>query len=137
MAQAGTIVKRNGLQDPHAATTPHIRDGKRVWPRRGPSCRQCPPRAGQFGRFQCKAAIQSAHIHRPITGYLNLTALQTLYDLLVAQSDSIGARLGWAVVMAEYPDEAAAALTAALALSDDKAVKGFIAQQLESLQKNV
>jgi RNA polymerase sigma-70 factor (ECF subfamily) len=58
-------------------------------------------RAGKFGRYQCEAAIQSVHIQRPITGRLNIAALRTLYDLLVSQSDSIGARLGRAVVLAE------------------------------------
>lgn len=58
-------------------------------------------RAARFGRYQCEAAIQSVHIQRPITGHLNRAALRTLYDLLVQQSDSIGARIGRAVVMAE------------------------------------
>lgn len=58
-------------------------------------------RAGRFGRYQCEAAIQSVHIQRPITGHLNLDALRALYDLLVSQSDSIGARIGRAVVLAE------------------------------------
>lgn len=65
-------------------------------------------RHGRFGRYQCEAAIQSVHIQRPITGRLNLQALRTLYDLLVVQSDSIGARIGRAVVMAEAGDPAAA-----------------------------
>lgn len=58
-------------------------------------------RAGRFGRYQCEAAIQSVHVQRPVTGRLNLAALRTLYDLLVTQSDSIGARIGRAVVLAE------------------------------------
>ncbi len=65
-------------------------------------------RAGTFGRYQCEAAIQSVHIQRPVTGRLNLGALRMLYDLLVAQSDSIGARLGRAVVLAEMGDIALA-----------------------------
>ena len=76
-------------------------------------------RAGRFGRFQCEAAIQSVHCQRPITGRLNLTALRTLYDLLVAQSDSIGARIGRAVVMADAGD-AAMALTELDALPPDR-----------------
>lgn len=43
-------------------------------------------------------------MQRPITGQLHLAALRTLYDLLVAQSDSIGARIGLAVVMADAGD---------------------------------
>jgi RNA polymerase sigma-70 factor (ECF subfamily) len=67
-----------------------------------------------FGRFQCEAAIQSVHVQRPITGAVNLGALRTLYDLLVEQTGSIGARIGQAVVMAEAgePDAALAALAA-------------------------
>lgn len=57
--------------------------------------------AGRFGRFQCEAAIQSVHIQRPIAGRLNLAALRTLYDLLVQQTGSLGARIGHAVVIAE------------------------------------
>jgi RNA polymerase sigma-70 factor (ECF subfamily) len=76
-------------------------------------------RSGRFGRYQCEAAIQSVHIQRPITGRLNLIALRTLYDLLVSQSDSIGARIGRAIVLAEQGqlDEAMSELDA---LSDDK-----------------
>lgn len=72
-------------------------------------------RAGRFGRFQCEAAIQSVHVQRPLTGRLNLAALRTLYDLLVRHTDSIGARIGRAVVMADAGEvEAAAAELAAL-----------------------
>lgn len=61
-------------------------------------------RFARFGRFQCEAAIQSVHIQRPITGQLNHAALRTLYDLLVAHTDGIGARIGRAVVIAEAED---------------------------------
>ncbi|NBN64810.1 RNA polymerase subunit sigma-70 [Microvirga tunisiensis] len=61
-------------------------------------------RAGRFGRYQCEAAIQSVHVQRPLTGRLNLTALLKLYDLLVTHADSIGARIGRAVVLAETGD---------------------------------
>jgi RNA polymerase sigma-70 factor (ECF subfamily) len=57
--------------------------------------------AGRFGRFQCEAAIQSVHVQRAFTGRLNLEALGTLYELLIAQTGSLGARIGHAVVMAE------------------------------------
>ncbi|WP_404861834.1 RNA polymerase sigma factor [Georhizobium sp. MAB10] len=65
-------------------------------------------RAGTFGRFQCEAAIQSVHIQRPITGALNLAALRTIYDLLIDRADSIAARIGRAVVIAEAGDPTAA-----------------------------
>ncbi len=70
--------------------------------------------AGRFGRYQCEAAIQSVHVQRPVTGTLNLGALRVLYDLLVRQTDSIGARTGQAVVMAEAgaPEAALEALEA-------------------------
>jgi RNA polymerase sigma-70 factor (ECF subfamily) len=124
--------------------------------------------AGQFGRYQCEAAIQSVHIQRPITGKPNLEALLSLYDMLVARSDSIGARICRAVVLAEAGDpdlarreldalpvqrvekhqpwwvsrarveelagrraEAARALAVAVTLTDDGAVKQFLAQQYE------
>jgi RNA polymerase sigma-70 factor (ECF subfamily) len=57
--------------------------------------------AGRFGRFQCEAAIQSVHVQRPITGRLNLSALRMLYDLLVDETGSLGAKIGRAVVLAE------------------------------------
>lgn len=62
-------------------------------------------RAGSFGRYQCEAAIQSVHVQRAVTGELNLKALRTLYDLLVTHTDSIGARIGRAVILADdgYP----------------------------------
>ena len=66
-------------------------------------------RIGRFGRFQCEAAIQSVHVQRPITGQLNLSALRTLYDLLVEQTGSLGAQIGRAVVLAEDGDPASAA----------------------------
>jgi RNA polymerase sigma-70 factor (ECF subfamily) len=66
-------------------------------------------RIGRFGRFQCEAAIQSVHVQRPITGQLNLSALRTLYDLLVEQTGSLGAQIGRAVVLAEEGDPASAA----------------------------
>ncbi|MBD1203564.1 MAG: hypothetical protein H9533_05430 [Rhodobacteraceae bacterium] len=64
-------------------------------------------RATRFGRYQCEAAIQSVHIQRPITGRLNLAALRTLYDLLVAHTDGIGAQIGRAVILAESGDPVA------------------------------
>lgn len=124
-------------------------------------------KAARFGRYQCEAAIQSVHIQRPITGRLNRAALRTLYDLLVEHSDSIGARIGRAVVIAEAGDPQAAlaelaqlrsevvrrhqpffvararvaalagdlelaetSMTQAIALSEDPAVRAYLANQL-------
>jgi RNA polymerase sigma-70 factor, ECF subfamily len=58
-------------------------------------------RFGQFGRFQCEAAIQSVHVQRPITGRTNYDALVTLYRLLVDHYPSTGAMLGLAAVLVE------------------------------------
>ncbi len=66
-------------------------------------------RSGQFGRYQCEAAIQSVHIQRPITGKLNHDALLVLYDLLVSHTGGIAARISRAVVLADSGKPAAAA----------------------------
>jgi RNA polymerase sigma-70 factor, ECF subfamily len=63
---------------------------------------------GRFGRYQCEAAIQSVHVQRAVTGQLNHQALRVLYDLLVRQTDSIGARIGRAVVLADAGEPVAA-----------------------------
>ena len=127
-------------------------------------------RSARFGRYQCEAAIQSVHIQRPITGRLNLAALRTLYDLLIAQSDSIGARISRAVILAELGEvdqaftelhalptdrvtkhlpwwvaqsrvaflagrtaESAHALTVAISLTRDAAIKEFLTDQHDQL----
>lgn len=64
--------------------------------------------SGRLGSFQCEAAIQSVNIQRPITGRLNLDALRVHYDLLVAQTGSVGAQIGRAVAHAEAGDHGAA-----------------------------
>jgi RNA polymerase sigma-70 factor (ECF subfamily) len=79
-------------------------------------------RAGRFGRFQCEAAIQSVHAQRAVTGRLNLDALRMLYDLLVAHTDAIGAKIGRAVVIAEGGDPDAA-LIELEALPEDRVAK--------------
>lgn len=66
-------------------------------------------RTGRFGRYPCEAAIRSVHAQRPIAGRLNLTGLRTPHDLLVTRSDSIGASIARAVVIAERDEVAQAA----------------------------
>lgn len=61
----------------------------------------------RFGRYQCEAAIQSVHVQRRLTGRPGKGALLALYDLLVAETGSIGARIARAVVLAEEGDPAA------------------------------
>lgn len=111
--------RRRARRDDRGRFVPLDQQDARLWDRNqvieAESLLTAASRAGRFGRYQCEAAIQSVHIQRPITGRLNLAALGTLYDLLVAQSDSIGARIGRAVVMAEAGNPAAA-LTALDAL---------------------
>ena len=58
-------------------------------------------RAGKFGRFQCEAAIQSVHAHRPLTGRTNHEALATLYRLLATHCPSVGVLVAQAAAMVE------------------------------------
>ena len=51
-------------------------------------------RSGQFGRFQCEAAIQSVHVQRPVAGRPNHDALRILYDLLAEHVPSVGVLVG-------------------------------------------
>lgn len=97
--------RRRARRDPKGRFVPLDRQDARLWDRNriieAEGLLTAAARAGRFGRYQCEAAIQSVHVQRPVTGRLNLSALRTLYDLLVSQSDSIGARIGRAVVLAE------------------------------------
>ena len=68
-------------------------------------------RFGQYGRYQCEAAIQSLHAQRAITGVANHKALITLYDLLARHSSSIGVSVSRAAVLLDA-GEAAKALEA-------------------------
>lgn len=65
-------------------------------------------RAALPGRYQIEAAIQSLHVEHAMTGRAPPQALQVLYDMLVAVSPTIGARVARAGAMAEagYPREA-------------------------------
>lgn len=46
------------------------------------------------GRFQTEAAIQSVHARRSVDGDLNVDALIVLYDVLVQQTQAVGALVG-------------------------------------------
>lgn len=104
--------RRRARRDAQGRFVPLDRQDARLWDRtliiEAEGLLTAAARSGRFGRFQCEAAIQSVHIQRPITGRLNLAALRTIYDLLVRHSDSIGARIGRAVIIAEMGDHAAA-----------------------------
>jgi RNA polymerase sigma-70 factor (ECF subfamily) len=58
-------------------------------------------RAGQPGRFQLEAAIQSAHVHRAVTGRTDWEAIALLYEGLLRSAPTIGARVGQAAAIAE------------------------------------
>lgn len=104
--------RRDARRDMQGGFVPLDRQDARLWDRTmvidAETLLTDAARAGRFGRFQCEAAIQSVHAQRAITGRLNLSALRTLYDLLVAQTGSLGAQIGRSVVMAEAGDPAAA-----------------------------
>lgn len=79
--------------------------------------------AGQFGRFQCEAAIQSLHVERGISGGGHTEALLALYDLLAERAPSLGGLVAGAAVRAEAGDAAAA--LAALDTLPAKRVEGY------------
>jgi RNA polymerase sigma-70 factor (ECF subfamily) len=166
--------RRSARRDPQGRFVPLDRQDASLWDRsmvieaEGLLARAA--QAGRFGRFQCEAAIQSVHIGRPTTGELNLSALRTLYALLVEKTGSLGAHIGHAVVQAEagehtdamnmldaLPRERVAghqpwwvararvaelagniplqraSLQRAIHLTEDSAVKAFLAEQSNAL----
>ena len=58
-------------------------------------------RAGQPGRFQLEAAIQSAHARRIVSGETDWEAIALLYEGLLLCAATIGARVGHAAALAE------------------------------------
>jgi RNA polymerase sigma-70 factor (ECF subfamily) len=167
--------RRRARRDDDGRFVPLDRQDARLWDRNAiieaEGLLTTAARAGRFGRYQCEAAIQSVHVQRPITGHLNLIALRVLYDLLVSQSDSIGARISRAVVLAEIGDVdhamqeldalptervrrhppwwvarsriaalsgqtifATEALSVAISLTDDEAVRSFLLEQRVALE---
>ena len=73
---------------------------------------------GVIGRYQLEAAVQSAHAARRVTGRTDWTALEKLYDALLALTGSPVVAINRAVALAETQG-AAAGLAALDALSDD------------------
>lgn len=166
--------RRQARRDADGRFVPLDRQDTRLWDRsriiEAEGLLTTAARASRFGRYQCEAAIQSVHVQRPFTGQLNLAALRTLYDLLVSQSDSIGARISRAVVLAELgevdharneldalpmdrvrnhapwwvaksriatlsrqTDAATEALSVAISLTGDPAVRRFLIEQRDAL----
>jgi RNA polymerase sigma-70 factor (ECF subfamily) len=82
-------------------------------------------RSGPFGRFQCEAAIQSAHTSRRVTGVSNWPAVVALYDHLVALTDSPVVVLNRAVVLAEVAGVEAVLDETMASLGEDKRMLGY------------
>jgi RNA polymerase sigma-70 factor (ECF subfamily) len=82
-------------------------------------------RSGAFGRFQCEAAIQSAHTARRVTGVSNWPSVVALYDHLVALTDSPVAVLNRAVVLAEVAGVEAVLDDTMASLAEDKRMLGY------------
>jgi RNA polymerase sigma-70 factor, ECF subfamily len=73
---------------------------------------------GAIGRYQLEAAVQSAHVVRRRTGRPDWTAIERLYDVLLAITGSPVVAINRAVAIAETRG-AAAGLAALDALADD------------------
>jgi RNA polymerase sigma-70 factor (ECF subfamily) len=56
---------------------------------------------GAIGRYQLEAAVQSAHVHRRLTGHVNWEAVLQIYDALFALTGSPVVAINRALVLAE------------------------------------
>ena len=68
----------------------------------------CASKLGSIGRYQLEGAIQSAHVHRRLTGRSNWPAVVHLYDALSAVSGSPVVAINRALAVAEMHGAAAA-----------------------------
>ncbi len=75
--------------------------------------------AGQIGRFQLEAAIQSAHCDRVTSGVTDWHALRKLYEGLVAHYPTLGARVALAATVGRT-EGAFAGLDSLDAIEDDR-----------------
>jgi RNA polymerase sigma-70 factor (ECF subfamily) len=80
--------------------------------------------AGPSGRYQLEAAIQSAHVHRRLSGIPNWQAVVALYDHLLALTGSPVVGVNRAVARAEL-DGARPALDELVALEGDKRMRSY------------
>jgi predicted RNA polymerase sigma factor len=80
---------------------------------------RCASTAGAFGRHQLEAALQSAHVHRCLTGENNWVQVVSLYDALLKISGSPVVMLNRALALAEIQGTVAA-LAEIDALSTDQ-----------------
>ncbi len=79
---------------------------------------------GLSGRYQLEAAIQSAHVHRRLTGNDTWPAITALYAHLVRLTGSPVAQLNHAAALA-HTEGAEAALAAIAPLSDDRRMQSY------------
>ncbi len=97
--------RRDARRDASGAFVPLDRQDASLWRRdliiEAEGLLTAASRFGQFGRYQCLAAIQSVHVQRPLTGRTHHDALLTLYRMLVERYPAIGARVGLAAVLVE------------------------------------
>jgi RNA polymerase sigma-70 factor (ECF subfamily) len=82
-------------------------------------------RSGPFGRFQCEAAIQSAHTARRVTGVSNWPVVVKLYDHLLALTDSPVVVLNRAVALAEVEEPETVLRDDIASLGEDKRMLGY------------
>lgn len=73
---------------------------------------------GNIGRFQLEAALQSAHVHRWVTGQNNCADVVQLYDALLAVSGSVVVAINRAVAIGEL-NGASAGLEALQEIGED------------------
>jgi RNA polymerase sigma-70 factor (ECF subfamily) len=81
-------------------------------------------RRGRMGRFQLEAAIQSVHAARRRTGTTDWPAIVTLYDALLAITQSVVVATNRAVAVASV-DGPAAGLAALDAVRDDRRLETY------------
>jgi RNA polymerase sigma-70 factor (ECF subfamily) len=81
-------------------------------------------RMNAIGRYQLEAAVQSAHAVRRITGHTDWTAIERLYDALLAMTDSPVVAINRAVVIAETKD-AEAGLVELDQIASDPRLAGY------------
>ena len=79
---------------------------------------------GVIGRYQLEAALQSAHVHRRMTGRDNWTEIVELYDALLAISGSPVVAINRAVAIAEA-NGAQAGLAALEAIAADARLRQY------------
>jgi RNA polymerase sigma-70 factor (ECF subfamily) len=117
-AEARRGARRNALgdyvplaeQDPAAWSTPLIEEAEALLHRASTM--------GTIGRFQLEAAVQSAHVVRRRTGVADWTAIEQLYDALLAVTGSPVVAINRAIAVAETKGPKAG-LAALDALAED------------------